>query len=50
MKAKTDKKEKEFDTVKTIRVIKENISNEIADMNYMQLKEYLQKNSVQHSK
>lgn len=37
--------EKEFDTVKTFRVIKEKISLEMANMNFEQIKEYLKKNS-----
>ena len=38
----TEKKVKEFDTVKTFRDIKEKISKNIADMNAEQLKVYLQ--------
>ena len=37
----TEKKVKEFDTVKTFREIKENISNEIHGMTFEQLKIYL---------
>jgi hypothetical protein len=47
---KTDTKkplqEKEFDTVKTFRAIKEKISLEMANMNFEQIKEYLKKNSA----
>lgn len=46
MKNKTIIKEKEFDTVKTFRAIKEKISNEIADMNFEQIKAYLQRKKV----
>ena len=47
MKTETKKtiKEKEFDTVKTFRTIKEKISLEMANMNFEQIKEYLKKNS-----
>ncbi len=47
---KTEKKkpiqEKEFDTVKTFRTIKDKISLEMANMNFKQIKEYLKKNSA----
>ena len=48
MKTKTKKeiKEKEFDTVKTFRAIKEKISKDIADMNFDQIKAYLQAKKV----
>jgi hypothetical protein len=47
MKTKTKiKKEKEFDTVKTFRAIKEKISKDIADMNFEQIKAYLQARKV----
>ena len=39
----TDKKTKEFDTVKTFREIKDGISKDIQDMTFEQLKEYLDK-------
>ncbi len=47
MKTKTKKpqQEKEFDTVKTFRAIKDKISLEMANMNFEQIKEYLKKNS-----
>ena len=41
MKTKPTIKEKEFDAVKTFRAIKEKISKDIADMNLLQIKEYL---------
>jgi hypothetical protein len=37
----TDKKTKEFDTVKTFREIKDNISKDIQGMTFDQLKTYL---------
>ncbi|MEO6734406.1 MAG: hypothetical protein ABIN01_24510 [Ferruginibacter sp.] len=48
MKTETKKpfKEKEFDTVKTFRAIKEKISKDIADMNIEQIKVYLQNKKV----
>lgn len=39
----TDKKVKEFDTVKTYREIKEQISKDIQGMNFEQLQAYLEK-------
>ena len=38
--------EKEFDTVKTFRTIKEDISLKMVDMNFEQIKEYLKTNSA----
>jgi hypothetical protein len=38
--------EKDFDTVKTFRAIKEKLSVEMANMNFAQIKEYLKKNST----
>ena len=38
--------EKEFDTVKTFRAIKDKISLEKVNMNFEQIKEYLKKNSA----
>jgi len=38
--------EKEFDTVKTFRGIKEKISIEISGMTFEQIKEYLKVNSI----
>ena len=48
MKTETKKttQEKEFDTVKTFRAIKDKISLEIANMNFEQIKEYLKTNSA----
>ena len=48
MKTETDKpvQEKEFDTVKTFREIKDKISLEMANMNFEQIKEYLKTNSA----
>ncbi len=43
---KKHEKEKDFDTVKTFRIIKDKISLEIANMNFEQIKEYLKKNSA----
>ena len=45
MKTKNKSKEKEFDTVKTFRAIKEKISLEMANMNFEQIQEYLKTNS-----
>ncbi len=42
---KKPKQEKDFDTVKTFRAIKEKISLEMANMNFEQIKGYLKKNS-----
>jgi hypothetical protein len=38
--------EKEFDTVKTFRAIKEKISKDISHMTLAQIKEYLQKQKL----
>jgi hypothetical protein len=48
MKTETRKqiKEKEFDTVKTFRAIKEKISNDIVDMKFEQIQVYLQNKKV----
>lgn len=45
MKTKINIKEKEFDTVKTFRAIKEKISSDLSNMNFEQIKEYLKTNS-----
>lgn len=42
----TDKKVKEFDTVKTFRDIKDKISKDITGMTFEQLKEYLDKTKL----
>ncbi len=47
---KTKAKEKEFDTVKTFRTIKEKISKDIADMNAVQIKAYLKDKKVRIQK
>ena len=48
MKTETKKQvpEKEFDTVKTFRAIKDKISLDTANMNFEQIKEYLKTNSA----
>ena len=48
MKTKTKKpvQEKEFDTVKIFRTIKDKISLDMANMNFEQIKEYLKTNSA----
>lgn len=48
MKTETKKstQEKEFDTVKTFRAIKDKISLEMTNMNFEQIKEYLKTNSA----
>ncbi len=53
MKTETKKAtpEKEFDTVKTFRAIKDKISLDMANMNFEQIKEYLKANSAKlHAK
>ena len=45
MKTKDKPIEKEFDTVKTFRAIKEKISLDLTAMNFEQIKEYLKANS-----
>ena len=47
MKPKTNIFEKEFDTVKTFRDIKEKMSLEMSKMNFDEIKEYLKKRSTQ---
>ncbi len=47
MKTKTEtKKEKDFDTVKTFRAIKEKISKDIVNMNLKQIKAYLKDKKI----
>lgn len=48
MKTRTDKKkgDKNFDTIKTFRAIKEKISGDIGDMSPEQIREYLKKKKV----
>lgn len=43
----TKKKEKDFDTVKTFRKIKDKISKDIQEMTYEQLQAYLDKTKLQ---
>jgi hypothetical protein len=52
MKTETKKQiqEKEFDTVKTFRAIKDKISLEIKDMSFEQLNDYLEKNRLKIKK
>ena len=45
-KEKDNKKEKDFDTVKTFRKIKDKISEDLFGKNAEQIKEYLRKNSL----
>jgi len=42
----TEKNNKAFDTVKTFREIRDNISKEIQDMSFEQLREYLSKTKI----
>ena len=42
----TEKKIKEFDTVKTFRTIKDKISKDIQDMTFEQLQSYLAKTKL----
>lgn len=43
MKNKSDKKEKSFDAVKTMRKIRDQLSKEIMHMTFVEEKEYLKK-------
>ena len=45
MKTENKKTEKEFDTVKTFRAIKEKMSLEMSNMTFEQIKEYLKARS-----
>jgi hypothetical protein len=45
MKTKTKREDKDFDTVKTFRKIKEKISLEMTGMNFEQIKGYLKTKS-----
>jgi len=45
MKTKIKQVEKDFDTVKTFRAIKEKISLEMAHMNFEEIKQYLKTKS-----
>jgi hypothetical protein len=46
METKVKTTEKEFDSVKTFRAIKEKISKDISQMTLAQIKEYLQKQKL----
>ncbi len=46
MKTKEENQKKEFDTVKTFRIIKDNISNDLKGMSFDEIKEYLKKESL----
>jgi DNA replication protein DnaD len=46
MKTKIKKSEKDFDTVKTFRDIKEKLSIEMSNMTFEQIKAYLKSNSL----
>jgi len=50
MKTKINAAEKEFDTVKTFRDIKEKMSLEMVKMNFEEIKQYLKKRSKQFQK
>jgi len=43
---KKDKKEKDFDTVKFFRKVKEKIASDTKDMSFEELKEYLNKRKL----
>ena len=47
MKRKIEIAEKEFDTVKTFREIKEKMSLEMSKLNFDEIKEYLKKRSAE---
>ncbi|MDB5191687.1 MAG: hypothetical protein JWQ96_1250 [Segetibacter sp.] len=49
MKTKKEIKEKEFDTVKTFRAIKEKISKDISGMTLPQIQEYLRQQKLKAS-
>lgn len=46
MKTKLIKSEKEFDTVKTFREIKDKLSIDLSNMTFEQIKAYLKSNSL----
>ncbi len=46
----TKKPVKAFDAVKSMRIIRDKISLEIADMNFEQLKDYFKKRRLQKTK
>ncbi len=45
MKTKEENSKKEFDTVKTFRKIKDQISKDLKGMSFKEIKEYLRKES-----
>ncbi|GGE36156.1 hypothetical protein [Psychroflexus planctonicus] len=45
MKTKNEEQTKEFDTVKTFRKIKDQISKDLKDLSFDEIKEYLKKES-----
>ena len=45
MKIKQQNEKKEFDTVKTFRKIKDQVSNDLKGMSFEEIKEYLKKES-----
>jgi hypothetical protein len=49
-KVKIEKKEKEFDTVKTFRAIKEKISNEIWGLSHEELMAYFERTKLRTKK
>ena len=50
MKTKQQIKQKEFDTVKTFRAIKEKISKDISGMTLVQIQDYLRHQKLKASK
>ena len=50
MKTKTKIKDKEFDTVKTFREIKEKIAKDMTGLTFDQIKAYLKSNSIKFQK
>ena len=50
MKTKQQIKQKEFDTVKTFRTIKEKISKDISGMTLVQIQDYLKRQKLKVSK
>jgi hypothetical protein len=50
MKTKETKKEKEFDTVKFFRAVKEKIAEETYGMSFKEFKEYLSKRKLNSAK
>jgi hypothetical protein len=50
MKTKEENQEKEFDTVKFFRAVKERISEETQGMSFKEFKEYLSKRKLRTAK